>query len=102
VATWLSALTIRYRDFHHVIPYLINYGIWLTPVFFPATIIPAGYQWLLYLNPMAAVLAWFRWSLFGAPAPSSEYWICIVPMFGLLLSGLLYFRKIETKISDYV
>lgn len=102
VAIWLSALTVRYRDFHHIIPYLVNYGIWLTPVFFPTTLIPPAYAWLIYLNPMAAVIAWYRWSLTGGDFPQAEYLISFIPVLFLLLSGLKYFRTIENKISDYV
>jgi len=102
ISVWLSALSLRYRDFHHVIPYALNYGIWLTPVFFPTTIIPDEYSWLLFLNPMAAVIAGFRWSLIGDVFPAWEYWISFIPILILLISGLHYFRKNEYKISDYI
>ena len=101
ISLWLSALTLRYRDFHHIIPYLLNYGIWLTPVFFPTTIIPAEFNWLLYLNPMAAIIAGFRWSLLGDVFPVWVYWLSFIPIFILFFSGLNYFRKNEYKISDY-
>ena len=59
VAVWLGALTIRYRDFHHIIPYLVNFGIWLTAVFYPVTLIPPKFGWIMYWNPMAATIAGF-------------------------------------------
>lgn len=101
ISLWLSALTLRYRDFHHIIPYLLNYGIWLTPVFFPVSIIPEKFNWLIYLNPMAAVIAGFRWSLLGDTLPDWQYWISFVPIVIILISGLDYFRRNEYKIADY-
>ena len=102
VAVWLSALTVRYRDFHHIIPYLVNFGIWLTPVFYPATLLPSDYHFLIYLNPMAGVIDGFRFTLLGDPAPSLYY----LPIFAIIilqaLAGLYYFRKIEGKIADTV
>lgn len=100
VGIWLSALTVRYRDFHHIIPYLVSFGIWLTPVFYPATLIPAQYQFVLYLNPMAGVIAGFRWSLLGDVMPSAYFLIGLVPVTFLFILGLLYFRKIEDDIAD--
>lgn len=102
VAVWLSALTVRYRDFYHIIPYLLNYGIWVTPVFFPDTLLPQQYAWVMHLNPMAACIACMRWALLGDPAIDVGYLMSLVPVAILLISGLWYFRTIENEISDYV
>lgn len=103
VSIWLSALTIRYRDFHHLIPYLVSFGIWLTPVFYPVTLVPEAYQFLLYCNPMAVVIEGFRWSLIGDVAYFDiRYFIGIAISFTLLLSGLVYFFKIEYQIIDFI
>lgn len=102
LAIWLSALTVRYRDFHHIIPYLVNFGIWLTPVFYPDTLVPAHYHWFLYLNPMATCMAGFRWCLAGGPPPEAGYLLSCIPVLLLLVTGLDYFRKVETEISDYI
>lgn len=102
VGIWLAALTVRYRDFHHFIPYVVNLGIWLTPVFYPSTIIPEKYGYFLYLNPMAGVIAGFRWSVLGGEAPAPEYLFGALIMVILLVSGVWYFRNVERKIADYV
>jgi lipopolysaccharide transport system permease protein len=102
IAIWLGALTIRYRDFHHIIPYLVNFSIWLTPVFYPVTLIPPKFEWLMYWNPMAATIAGFRWALTGGPLPNTNYLLSLVPVIGLLISGFMYFRKVEDQIADYV
>lgn len=101
VSIWLSALTIRYRDFHHIIPYVINFGIWLTPVFYPASILPEKFSRWLYLNPMATIVDLFRWSFFGASFRIDTLMGLVIPAV-LLIIGLLYFRKIEQLISDYL
>ena len=102
IALWLSALTFRYRDFYHIIPYLINFGIWLTPVFYPGTIIPDAYNWALYINPMAFVIAGFRWVLLGDVLPSAYYLVSLIPVLFLFFTGLLYFIRVERKIVDFL
>jgi len=102
VGIWLSALTIRFRDFHHIIPYLVNFGIFVTPVFYPATLIPPDYKFLLFLNPMAGILEGFRWMLFDSPVPSVYYAIGFIPVCLLFVGGLFYFVRIEGKMSDIV
>jgi lipopolysaccharide transport system permease protein len=99
---WLSALTIRYRDFQHIIPFLIYLGIWLTPVFYPTTLIPNEYSFLVYINPIAAVIAGYRWSLLGGDSMSPYYLISFVLVALILVSGFAYFRKNESIIADYI
>lgn len=101
VAIWLAALTIKKRDLQHLAPYLINFGIWLTPVFFPVTILPDGYQSFLYLNPMAGIIDSFRWCLLGGPF-STHFLFGHLFMIGLLVSGVVYFKTIEDSFSDVV
>lgn len=101
LALLLSALTIQKRDLFHVIPFLINFGIWLTPVFYPVSLIPEKYSHLLYINPIASIIQLFRWSLFG---DSLNPYILI----GLLLSfltfiiGFIFFKRNEDKIIDVI
>lgn len=102
VGLWLSALTIRYRDFYHIIPYIINFGIWLTPVFYPVTMIPEKIKFLIYFNPMAGVISGFRWSLLGGEPPSVYYLFSFAIVIFIFITGLFYFRKMETKIADLV
>lgn len=102
IGIWLSALTIRYRDFHQIIPYLIGFGIFLTPVFFPATLIPEQYHFFIYVNPMAGVIEGFRWCLFEGRTLSIFYLIGFVPVLILLISGFFYFKNIEGEMSDIV
>lgn len=101
-ATWLAALSIRFRDIQHFGPYMVNLGIWLTPVFYPSSLVPPGYELFLYLNPATAVVEGMRWSLLGTPLPSGMYLLSAVPVILLLAGGLWYFRRIEHRIADEV
>lgn len=102
VAIWLSALTIRFRDFQHIIPYLVNFGIWMTPVFYPTTLIPQKYQFVLYLNPMAGIIGGFRWCLLGDVRPPIQYLVGIIIMVLVFITGLIYFDRIEREIVDLI
>ncbi len=102
VATWLSALTIRFRDFFHIIPYLVSFGICVTPVFYPTTILPQSLEYVLYFNPVAAIIALYRWCILGFGTPSVYYAFSAVPVLILFFTGLKYFIKIEDEIVDYI
>lgn len=106
VGIWLSALTIRYRDFKHVVPFLVQFGIYATPVAYPAeTIVNNLPSWaviLYYLNPMAGVVEGFRWSILGGAPPNSYAWISFGITVFIFISGLLYFRKVERVMADIV
>ena len=99
---WLSALTIRYRDLQHIIPYIVNYGMFLTPVFYPGNILPKQLIFANYFNPMAGSIALFRWILFDGPLPSVNYLAGFILAGLLLISGVFYFKKIEKRIAEYV
>lgn len=95
----LSAATIKNRDLFHVVPFLVNFGIWLTPVFYPVSLIPQQYSDFLFVNPMAASIQLFRWSFFGE---SLSYMIFfgIGICFLIFIVGFFYFKKNEDKIID--
>jgi lipopolysaccharide transport system permease protein len=104
IVIWLSALTIRYRDLHHIIPYIISFGIWLTPVFFPSEFFPEKYRWMLDLNPLAYDIDLFRNLLYDLPLPSLSLITISVHFlfFIILIFGFNYFLKIDRLSSDYL
>ncbi len=103
---WLSALTVRYRDFQHVVPFIVQIGLYITPIAYPAEFatrqLPKWAAALYYLNPMAGVVQGFRWSLFGGEAPGNLFWVSLVMVLILFISGLFYFHKVEDDMADYV
>lgn len=103
---WLSALTVRFRDFQHVVPFIVQIGLYFTPIAYPAEFatqnLPRWAAQLYFLNPMAGIIQGFRWSLFGGTPPGGFFWLSIVMVFVLLISSLFYFRKVEDEMADYV
>ena len=87
VGIWLSALTIRYRDFQHVIPFVVQFGLYATPVAYPATFIPEKYQFIYNLNPMSGVISGFRWCLFGGEFPGQDIYLAT----GIIVSLFIFF-----------
>ncbi|MCB9186652.1 MAG: ABC transporter permease [Flavobacteriales bacterium] len=102
ISLWLSALTIKYRDFHHVIPYLISFGIWITPVFYPTTILPDSAEQYMFLNPVAVVIAGLRWCLVEGVAPAWYHFAGFIPVMALFALGYRYFYSVEQTIVDHV
>ena len=101
VAFWMNALNIRYRDLNQIIIPLLSIGIWFTPVFFPTTVIPPQYHFLIYFNPMAGIIEGFRFALLGEPFPDGLYFISIAITLILLGVGSWYLIRVEDEIVDY-
>jgi lipopolysaccharide transport system permease protein len=98
---WVSALNAKYRDVRYAVPFVVQVMLFLTPVFFPATQIPADVRPLYFLNPMAGVVEGFRWALIESyPAPDQLTLLSVVIMVLLLVGGLFYFRTAERTFAD--
>ena len=106
VGIWLSALTVRYRDFQHVVPFIVQIGLYITPIAYPAEFavkqLPEWAATIYYLNPMAGVVQGFRWSVFGNEAPGDLLYVSIGIIVLIFISGMAYFSKVEDEMSDYV
>lgn len=106
IGIWLSALSVRYRDFQHVVPFIVQIGLYITPIAYPAEFavksLPKWAANLYYLNPMAGVVQGFRWSVFGGEAPGLYLYLSVAIIFIVLLGGVMYFSKVEGKMADYV
>ena len=103
VGLWLSALNAIYRDVRYVVPFLVQFWMFASPVAYPSSLVPLKWRWLYGLNPMAGVIEGFRWSLAGAGSPPGRLPIvssAVVVV--VLLSGVAYFQKMETTIADVV
>ncbi len=101
IALWLSAMTIRFRDAFLIIPFIVGFGIFATPVFFETAMIPPDKHFLLFFNPMAGIIAMYRWCLLDIYFPL-QYIYGLIPTFILFLGGLFYFRKTESVMSDLI
>ncbi len=101
---WLSALNVKYRDFRYVIPFLVQFGLYISPVGFSSSIVPEKWRMLYFLNPMVGVIDGFRWAILGDAFP--VYWPGLAVSAGLTLlmfiGGLLYFRNMERSFADVI
>lgn len=106
VGIWLSALTIRFRDFQHVVPFLVQFGLYATPIGYPAELItnslPKWVSFIYFLNPMAGVVEGFRWSILGGNLPNEYSYISFSVTIILFILGLFYFKKVEEIMADIV
>jgi lipopolysaccharide transport system permease protein len=103
VGLWLSALNVKYRDVRHTTPFLVQFWLYATPVAYPSSLIPAHYRFILGLNPLAGVVEGFRWALLGRGGGLGPMmWVSVLVVCLLLVTGLFYFRKMETSFADIV
>lgn len=102
VGIWLSALTIRYRDFQHMVPFMVQIGLYITPVAYSSTFISGRFEFLYYINPMAGIIEGFRWCILGQDFPGNYIFISLGISLILLISGLFYFKRIESVMADIV
>jgi lipopolysaccharide transport system permease protein len=104
VGLWLSALNVKYRDFRYVVPFLVQFGLYISPVGFSSSIVPQKWRLLYSLNPMVGVIDGFRWAILGGE--SNLYWSGFALWLGLVAllfaSGIWYFRKTERTFADVI
>ena len=100
---WLSAMNAIYRDVRYVVPFLVQFWLFASPVAYASSIVPAKWRWLYGLNPMAGVIEGFRWSLTGRGDPPGRMIIVsVLVVLVVLASGLFYFQKMESTVADVV
>jgi len=103
VGLWLSALNVQYRDVNYILPFLTQFWLFITPIAYPASMIPEKWQLLYSLNPMTGVVEGFRWALLGAnEAPSPMIAVSSIIAILLMVSGLFYFRRMERTFADEI
>jgi lipopolysaccharide transport system permease protein len=103
VGLWLSALNAIYRDVRYVVPFLVQFWMFASPVAYPSSLVPAKWRPLYGLNPMAGVIEGFRWSLTGTGDPPSRMLlVSAAVVVAIVVTGMMYFQKMETTIADVV
>jgi len=103
IGLWLSALHVKYRDIGYVIPFLIQFWLFMTPIAYPSSIIPERWQFLYSLNPMTGVVEGFRWALLGQQyLPGPYLFLSILVVLALFIGGLFFFRRMEYEFADVV
>jgi lipopolysaccharide transport system permease protein len=101
---WLAALTVKYRDFRFVVPFIVQFGLYLSPVGFSSSIVPEKWRLLYSLNPMVGVIDGFRWAISKGqtPFPWLSLELSLVAVAALLVTGIWYFRKTERTFADII
>lgn len=102
VGTLLSALTVAYRDFTHLTPFLVQVWLYITPVIFPVSLVPERWQWLLYVNPMTGLVEGFRSAFLGKPFDIPGLAISFAVAIVIFLLGVAYFEKVERRFADII
>jgi lipopolysaccharide transport system permease protein len=100
IGLWLSALNVEYRDLRVVIPFVLQFWLYATPVVYPVSALPQRYRILAQLNPMTGVVEGFRNSLTAQPIPWGALAYSTVVAVVLLVSGAFYFRRMERQFAD--
>jgi lipopolysaccharide transport system permease protein len=103
VGLWLSALNVRFRDVGYVLPFLVQFWLFATPVAYPSSLLEEPWRTLYGINPMVGVVEGFRWALLGTnTAPGGALLVSAVASAALLVSGGFYFRRMERTFADVV
>lgn len=101
---WIAALNVKYRDFGYVIPFILQVGLYLSPVGFSSAVVPDEWRLLYALNPMVSAIDGFRWAIVGGS--THVYWpgflLSISMVAVILISGFYYFRRVEKNFADVI
>lgn len=100
---WLSALNVKYRDFQNITPFLLQIGMFMTPIVYPASLVPERFRWILSLNPLTGIVEAFRAAAFGSRPidwPSLLFSSAVAAL--IFVSGLFYFKRVERSFADII
>jgi len=101
---WLAALNVEYRDFRYIVPFLVQFGLYVSPVGFSSALVPEKWRRLYSLNPMVGVIDGFRWAISGGASPiffpGLIASLFVTPL--LLIGGVWYFRRMERTFADRI
>jgi lipopolysaccharide transport system permease protein len=104
VGLWLAALNVEYRDFRIIVPFIVQFGLYISPVGFSSQVVPAQWRLLYSLNPMVGVIDGFRWAILGGESqiylPGFALSVLLVVL--ILASGIWYFRRMERTFADVI
>src|SRR3990172_4050675 len=103
-SVWIAALNVKYRDFRYIIPFVVQFGLYISPVGFSSNVVPEQWRLLYSINPMVGVIDGFRWAILGGT--SQFYWpgflLSLFLVLVILVTGIAYFRKTEKTFADVI
>jgi lipopolysaccharide transport system permease protein len=102
VGLWLSAMNVQFRDVRYVVPFIIQFWLFATPIAYPSSLLHDPWKTLFGINPMVGVVEGFRWALLGSDQPGGMLIVSSLTSLALLVSGAYYFRRMEKSFADVV
>jgi lipopolysaccharide transport system permease protein len=103
ISLWIAALMVEYRDFRFIVAYIVQFGLYISPVGFQSSVVPDRYRLFYSLNPMVGIIDGFRWCLLRT---QNNYWpgitIAVIDVIVLVVSGIWYFRRTERTFADVI
>lgn len=101
---WLASLNVKYRDFRYIVPFIVQFGLYISPVGFSSSIVPEEWRLLYSLNPIVGVIDGFRWAILGGESKLylPGFILSLGLVFLLFISGIWYFRKMERTFADVI
>lgn len=101
---WVAALMVEYRDFRFIVPFVVQFGLYISPVGFLSSVVPEKWRLLYSLNPMVGVIDGFRWTILGGQ--NTLYWpgfaVSVLTILLLVITGIWYFRRTERTFADVI
>ena len=101
---WVAALNVKYRDFRIIVPFVVQFGLYISPVGFSSSIVPEQWRLLYSINPMVSVIDGFRWAILGGD--TRIYWpgflLSLALVITIFITGIAYFRKTEKTFADVI
>jgi len=98
----VAALNVKYRDFRYIIPFVVQIGLYISPVGFDASIVPEKWKLIYYMNPVSGIIDGFRWCLLSQPLYLPGFIVSLLITILLFITGLIYFRKTEKSFTDII
>lgn len=101
---WIAALNVKYRDFRYVVPFIVQFGLYISPIGFSSAVVPENWRLVYSLNPMVGVIDGFRWAILGGDTPLylPGFFLSLAVITGVLIWGIVYFRKVERTFADVI
>ncbi|WP_414576662.1 ABC transporter permease [Anabaena sp. CCY 9402-a] len=101
---WLASLNVQYRDFRYIVPFIVQFGLYISPVGFSSSVVPEQWRLIYSLNPIVGVIDGFRWAILGGESHIylPGFILSLALVFWLFISGIWYFRKMERKFADVI
>lgn len=102
VSLYLASLNVKYRDFRYIVPFIVQFGLYISPVGFSSSIVPADLKYFFALNPVVGVIEGFRWCFFGSTIDAFAMMLSVIVGLIAVVGGVVYFRQTEKTFADNI